>query len=131
LTKYFNCLYCNEENKLKGVQYTNKYCNNTCSSRHVTQKHKEQWLNKEEKTYDRNRLRIWLSEENGYNCGCCGISDWNGQPITLQVDHIDGNAGNDYPENLRLICPNCHSQTPTFSGRNKGSGRAARGLRLN
>lgn len=50
----------------------------------------------------------------------CGISDWNNAPITLDVDHIDGNYLNCLQENLRFLCPNCHRQTPTF-GRSKES----------
>jgi hypothetical protein len=71
-----------------------------------------------------------LSEDRGYACECCGISEWNGKELTLQVDHIDGNPGDDSPNNVRLICPNCHSQTEFLGGRNKGNGRAARGLPL-
>ena len=93
--------------------------------------HKEKWLAGEKKEFDRSRLRVWLTEDRGYKCSCCGISDWNGKSITLQVDHIDGNAGNNLPDNLQLICPNCHSQSKTFAGRNRGFGRASRGLRLN
>jgi len=129
--RIYNCAYCGKENKYRGVQYANKYCNNKCSAAHMTAQHKAQWLSGVVKRYERDRLRIWLSEDRGYKCECCGISDWYGQPITLQVDHIDGNAGDDGPNNLRLICPNCHSQSDTFSGRNKGNGRAARGLPLN
>ena len=49
-----------------------------------------------------------------------------GQPITLHSDHIDGNAANNVPENLRLICPNCHAQTPTYKNKNRGTGRPER-----
>lgn len=50
-----------------------------------------------------------------YECSVCGITEWNGSPITLQLDHIDGNRHDNRIENLRLLCPNCHSQTETFS----------------
>lgn len=54
-----------------------------------------------------------------YKCSECGIADvWNGKPITLQLDHIDGDNHNNLPENLRWLCPNCHSQTKTFAGKN-------------
>jgi|APFre7841882654_1041346.scaffolds.fasta_scaffold154089_2 hypothetical protein len=79
---------------------------------------------------ERSAIRKHLTREHGYFCSICSISEWQGQKITLQVDHIDGNAGNNLPTNLRLICPNCHSQTKTFGARNKGSGRASRGLPL-
>ena len=79
---------------------------------------------------ERSALRKCLTNIRSYKCDCCGISEYNNNPITLQVDHKDGNAGNNLPDNLRLICPNCHSQTLTFGARNKGNGRAARGLPL-
>jgi len=41
------------------------------------------------------------------------------QPIPLELDHIDGNHQNNALDNLRLLCPNCHSLTPTFRGKNK------------
>lgn len=45
---------------------------------------------------------------------------WNNKPITLQIDHIDGNRFNHNEENLRWLCPNCHSQTHTFCAKNRG-----------
>lgn len=53
-----------------------------------------------------------------YECAVCGISSWLGRPITLQLDHINGVNNDHRRENLRLLCPNCHSCTPTFAGRN-------------
>lgn len=54
-------------------------------------------------------------------CYSCGITDWLGQSLSLELEHIDGNRNNNTIENLTLLCPNCHSQTPTFRGRNKGN----------
>lgn len=51
---------------------------------------------------------------------CNGETVWMNKPLTLQIDHIDGDKHNNQLENLRFVCPNCHSQTPTFAGRNKG-----------
>jgi Zn finger protein HypA/HybF involved in hydrogenase expression len=47
-------------------------------------------------------------------CSECGITRWNGKKISLELDHIDGNSHNHQLSNLRIICPNCHSQTETF-----------------
>ena len=59
----------------------------------------------------------------GDTCELCGIKDWEGQPLTLELDHIDGDNFNNSLGNLRFICPNCHSQTANFRGRNINTGR--------
>jgi len=51
-------------------------------------------------------------------CLICGITDWNGKKLNMELDHIDGNKYNHSLLNLRLLCPNCHSQTETFRGKN-------------
>lgn len=78
----------------------------------------------------RRDLKIYLSEKYGYKCFECLESIWRGKILSLELDHIDGNASNNLPLNLRLLCPNCHSITPTWKGRNKGNGRKSMGLPL-
>lgn len=50
----------------------------------------------------------------------CDRDTWEGGPIPLELDHIDGDRANDRLQNLRLLCPNCHALTPTYRGRNIG-----------
>jgi hypothetical protein len=51
-------------------------------------------------------------------CERCGITEWRGKPLNMQLHHRDGDGTNNRLENLELICPNCHSQTDTYGGRN-------------
>jgi len=51
-------------------------------------------------------------------CEDCGIKEWNNKIISFDLEHIDGNSSNNLLENLKILCPNCHSQTPTYKGRN-------------
>jgi 5-methylcytosine-specific restriction endonuclease McrA len=54
-------------------------------------------------------------------CVDCGLTDtYNGKPLSLHLDHINGDNTDNRIENLRMLCPNCHSQTDTYAGKNKG-----------
>lgn len=52
-------------------------------------------------------------------CEECGISEWNNKPLAIHLDHIDGISTNHKRENLRMLCPNCHSQTHTYAGKKR------------
>ncbi|MFJ7269780.1 HNH endonuclease signature motif containing protein [Streptomyces sp. NPDC099050] len=71
---------------------------------------------------DPTRLRRALLETGrDERCALCGIEAvWQGEPLPLEVDHIDGDWRNNQATNLRLLCPNCHSTTDTYRGRGKG-----------
>jgi HNH endonuclease len=56
-------------------------------------------------------------------CAVCGINEWQDRPLVLELDHINGVSDDHRLENLRLLCPNCHSQTDTYCGRNIRVGR--------
>lgn len=55
-----------------------------------------------------------------YECAICGLPpEWQGKQLTMQLDHIDGDRGNNEFQNLRFLCPNCHTQTPTYGSKKR------------
>jgi 5-methylcytosine-specific restriction endonuclease McrA len=67
------------------------------------------------------RLKQRLIEEGFLTAQCsrCENTEWLGEPIPLELDHIDGDRQNNALENLRVLCPNCHALTPTYRGKNQ------------
>lgn len=127
LTKQWHCKSCSK--KHRSVPYkTKKFCNMTCYHNNKISK----LITKFNlgMISDRNTVKRCLTKLYGYKCFTCGLDHWRGHRLSLELDHVDGNAGNNQPSNLRLVCPNCHSITPTWKGRNKGFGRASRGMKL-
>ena len=117
------CLNCGKDHDWARTS-VGKYCDNKCQQEYQHRKKIDGWLN-DGITPGVKVIRRYFQETYGH-CQECGISDWNGKPLTLEVDHIDGNHQNNSVTNLRLLCPNCHSQTPTFKAKNKGNGRTQR-----
>lgn len=72
------------------------------------------------------QVKKFLSVNYGHKCQICSTCEWQGKPLPLILDHIDGNSENWLLTNLRLICSNCDSQLPTYKARNRGNGRHAR-----
>lgn len=110
--KDYECLQCKAAFTDRAIA-ERKFCSNECQGIHrfitETSEKVESGL-----VSDRRTLSKYLTERDGYECAECGIHDWRGRPISLDVDHIDGNPANNLPSNLRFLCPNCHRQTDSW-----------------
>lgn len=65
------------------------------------------------------KKRLYEEDLKTEECERCNLSEWMGSKLTMTIDHIDGDNKNNEITNLTILCPNCHSQTPTWCGRNK------------
>ena len=103
------------------------YCGNACQALARRDASTKRWLETGEAYVGARRehyIRQYLADAQSGCCAICGAAGtWQGLPLVLVLDHIDGNPTNNRRENLRPICPNCDSQLPTYKSRNRGKGR--------
>ena len=119
-----SCLNCG--NECKRVEAI--YCSNTCQREYQIKQLYKKWESDGKFPIVRSLkgIRNYLKVKKGSACSICGLETWLDKPISLSVDHIDGNSNNSKIDNFRLVCPNCDSTLPTWKGRNRGNGRKDR-----
>lgn len=119
-SKLVACLHC-KNLFTYNVHKNRKYCSLKCANAHRAFIIETQGFGNGHS--HNNSIRRYLKAKHGNKCMICGQSgeDWNGKPITLIVDHIDGKSNNNTIENLRIVCPNCDCQLPTYKAKNKGN----------
>lgn len=119
--RVYNCIYCGKEN-IWGHSKVNKYCDNICQGKFKWEQETVPRINAGMVPGGSPALKKYLIETKGEKCEeCRQEGTWNNKPLVLQLDHIDGDSDNNFPSNLRLLCPNCHSQTETYGSKGKGS----------
>lgn len=125
-----NCLYCNVKLKTS----SRKFCSRHCECQYNYEQYIKKWLAGEisgwvnHKTYGGYKEAIgisryiirWIKETRGEKCEECGwdkVNKFHGN-VPIELEHIDGNRKNNKPNNLKLLCPNCHSLTSTYRALN-------------
>jgi len=119
------CIFCSKQFKYSPSQKLGKYCSTKCQRNEEQKIYITEWLSgniegRIRGNYVSGYIRRYLLDEANHKCTVCGWSKTNLHTgnVPLEIDHIDGNRKNSKRENLRVLCPNCHSLTPTYKALN-------------
>ena len=121
------CKNCEKEFEYKPSQTNGIFCSNVCQGDFQMK------LRFVEGSAFNQRMGRYLKKIRGNKCEECGITEHNGKPLTFQIDHINGNRTDNRYENLKVICPNCHTQCKTWGVGNiseNGKQRMIEGAKL-
>lgn len=122
-----SCLHCGKESNYRNSSFCSQQCYGFYREELNLQKIITSGIIHPKGFYHSSNIaRKILTKLHGYKCSICHLSNWQGKQITLINDHINGIPDDWRIENLRLLCPNCDSQTDTYKGKNKGKGRPQR-----
>jgi hypothetical protein len=122
---FVNCKNCSKE--IKNNRGTRQYCDGFCRG-DFEKGQKFELIKKGNISLDSSWYKRYLIQRDGEQCMDCGWSEKNkfSNTVPIELEHIDGNSENNKLDNLKLLCPNCHSLTPTYKALNKGNGRHMR-----
>ena len=132
--KRIDCILCGQEILATGK----KYCSQKCASDHRTSNTIEKWKSDPNSTNTKHGISktivLYLKQQAGWKCqspNCCVPGGWSEVhpgtgTVPVEIDHIDGDAYNNHPDNLIVLCPNCHSLTMNYRALNKQGTRVHR-----
>lgn len=125
IKSYGKCTHCGKERK----RNAGKFCSIRCKEDAIWERRLRSIYSTGTLIGGRSVARRFLTHRDGWACSICKGTEWLGNNIPLEVDHIDGNSQNNAIGNIRFVCGNCAMLLPTYKGKNKGNGRHSRMVR--